>query len=236
VEVGFATGAAPAFGAKDRPRPPAIASPVRLHVAPAEGPALARSLKPSTTASDAPTAEGAAWDLTLRLGSEAPSDGRTYLQVAADGQPPKDFRRYVVDLDRDERLPVTHQTARVPVADGTEARHLRVIVGTEAFAEEHSGGASLAIGETTLRANAPNPFRRSTTIPYQVAEQTEVEIAVYDVLGRRVATLVDGRRDAGLHHLTWRPGESGAALASGVYFCRLTAGDHTSTEKLVVVR
>jgi flagellar hook assembly protein FlgD len=143
----------------------------------------------------------------------------------------------VVDLDRGRRLPVTNGSATVRLTPDRPARRLRVIVGTEAFAEQNSGGAPLTIDETTLRTNAPNPFRESTTISYQLAERQRVTIAIYDLLGRRVQTLVDGPRAAGVHQTTWRAtGSDGQALASGVYFCRMEAGAHTSTRKLVLVR
>jgi flagellar hook assembly protein FlgD len=93
------------------------------------------------------------------------------------------------------------------------------------------------IEETKLRANAPNPFAESTTIPYQLAERGPVTIAIYDLLGRRVETLVDGTQKAGVHEVEWRPGpERDRTLASGVYFCRMTAGAYTATRKLILVR
>ena len=94
----------------------------------------------------------------------------------------------------------------------------------------------MTIEETKLRANAPNPFGQSTTIPYQLAEEEPVTIAIYDLLGRRVQTLVDRTQEAGVHQVEWRPGAGENALASGVYFCRMRAGSYTETRKLVLVR
>jgi hypothetical protein len=189
-------------------------------------------VKPPTAASEP---AGRTWALRLAVPEGGGPDGPVQLQIPEQRQP-AGTRLYVVDPDRGRRLPVTHETASVPVSGSRSVRRLRVIVGTRAFAEAHSGGVDLTIQETKLRANAPNPFAEATTIPYQLAEERDVQIRVYDVLGRRVATLVDGRREAGLHHLTWRPERGRTALASGVYFCRMRAGDYRATRKLVVVR
>ncbi len=72
---------------------------------------------------------------------------------------------------------------------------------------------------TELRANYPNPFSIATTIPFLLAEQGEVELSVFDLLGRRVALLVDGNFPAGLHSTQW----TGDGYGSGVYLTRLDA-------------
>ena len=205
---------------------------VRLHVAPEEGPALARSLKPRTQ-------EGAAWDLRVGLHLSDPlrSPQKATIVLDEEGARPSGFQRYVVDRDRGRRLPITNQSVTVRLTPDRPTRRLRVIVGTEAFARTKSEGASLAIEDTKLRANAPNPFTESTTIPYQLAEREAVTIAIYDLLGRRVKTLVDATRKAGVHEVEWTPGQSNRRpLSSGVYFCRMKAGSYAATRKLVLVR
>ena len=84
----------------------------------------------------------------------------------------------------------------------------------------------------SLRQNYPNPFNPSTTIAYDVAERSFVTLAVYDILGREVATLVNGVESAGYHSAVF----DGAAFPSGVYFYRLTAGAYTDTKKLLLLR
>jgi hypothetical protein len=229
--VGFDEAAQSGFGPKDRAKPPAVGPHVRLHVMPEEGPALARSLKP-------PTTEGAAWDLRvgLRLDEPIRSPKEVTVVLNEQGPRPAGFKRYVVDRDRGRRLPVTHGSVTVRLTEDQPTRRLRVIVGTEAFARQNDAGASLTIEKTKLRANAPNPFTESTTIPYQLAEEADVTIAVYDLLGRRVRTLVDRTQRAGVHRVEWRPGQGGDALASGVYFCRMKAGSYRDTRKVILVR
>ena len=85
--------------------------------------------------------------------------------------------------------------------------------------------------------NAPNPFGERTTIEFALPEQTDVTLTVYDTMGRRVATLVDGPLRAGTHRIPWTGRtRDGQALASGVYLLRLTAGDQAFTRRMTRVR
>src|SRR5690606_8237523 len=83
-----------------------------------------------------------------------------------------------------------------------------------------------------LSQNYPNPFASRTVIEYALPEAGPVKLAVYDAVGRLVATLVEGERPAGYHEVVWEAG----GLASGVYFYRLEAGAFQRTHKLVLVQ
>jgi len=83
-----------------------------------------------------------------------------------------------------------------------------------------------------LDQNYPNPFNPTTVIDYQLPAMSIVSLKVYDMLGREVQTLVNGRQEAGLHSVTFNP----RFLASGLYFYRLKAGSYSETKKLVVLR
>lgn len=76
----------------------------------------------------------------------------------------------------------------------------------------------------------PNPFINATTLRYTLDEATHVTLVVYDVSGRKVATLVDARQSAGLHRVPFEA----KGLASGVYLVRLKTGAKTQVEKIVV--
>jgi hypothetical protein len=84
----------------------------------------------------------------------------------------------------------------------------------------------------TLSQNYPNPFNPSTTISFSLPRRESVTLKVYDLLGREVATLVDGREEAGEHTVKW----NADGFTSGVYFYRLSAGGGVQTRKLVLVR
>jgi hypothetical protein len=84
----------------------------------------------------------------------------------------------------------------------------------------------------SLSQNYPNPFNPATVINYQLPVGGFVTLKVYDILGREVTTLVNGRQNAGYYHAKF----DGSRLASGVYFYRLMAGDYTSIKKAVLMK
>ncbi len=79
---------------------------------------------------------------------------------------------------------------------------------------------------------APNPVSASARLRYELPEATAVRLQVFDLLGRRVATLADGEKPAGRHEVSWQS----AGLASGTYFVRLQAGSTAQTQMLRLVR
>lgn len=83
-----------------------------------------------------------------------------------------------------------------------------------------------------LHQNYPNPFNGMTTVEFFIPHSGDVELAVYNALGQRVATLLDGRFDTGWHRVTWHANNH----ASGLYFCRLKAGAHAQTGKVLLIR
>lgn len=89
----------------------------------------------------------------------------------------------------------------------------------------------------TLFQNAPNPFNPSTRISFFLPDPVRVRIEIFDVSGRRVAVPVDGRYAAGRHSVHWDgTNAAGGAVASGVYYYRMTAGKAAMTKKLVLLR
>jgi hypothetical protein len=83
-----------------------------------------------------------------------------------------------------------------------------------------------------LHGNYPNPFNASTTVSFAVDNKTDVDLAVYDIVGRRVATLYSGPVNAGTHRVTWNAGD----ISSGVYFYRLVAGDHEAVGRMTLLK
>jgi uncharacterized protein (TIGR03790 family) len=83
-----------------------------------------------------------------------------------------------------------------------------------------------------LKQNYPNPFNPTTMISYQLPEGGNVILKVYDVIGKEVATLVDGEQNAGEHYATF----SAAALASGLYFYTIKTGTFTETKRMMLMK
>lgn len=95
--------------------------------------------------------------------------------------------------------------------------------------------------ETRLQNSYPNPFARATRIGFQIAGEaggaTRARLEVFDLTGRRVATLVDRALAPGAYQAAWDGrGEDQQPVANGVYFARLTAGDYSKTIRIVASR
>ncbi|PEN12333.1 hypothetical protein CRI94_15040 [Longibacter salinarum] len=101
--------------------------------------------------------------------------------------------------------------------------------------ETYYGEAKVLIrtgNNVTLHGNFPNPVRSETTIRYELPEAGEVQLAVFDLLGRRVRTLVDGPQTAGRKEIRM----NASTLPSGSYFYRLQVDSQTMTRRMTVVR
>jgi hypothetical protein len=83
-----------------------------------------------------------------------------------------------------------------------------------------------------LMQNYPNPFNSSTTIEYGLLEAEYLRIEIYDLLGRKVETMVNKKMQAGVHQVLWDASEQ----SSGVYFYRIETGDFTETRKMILVK
>ncbi len=91
--------------------------------------------------------------------------------------------------------------------------------------------------EFSLYQNYPNPFNPGTTISFSLPKAGDVELKVYDVLGREVAVLASGQLGPGVYTRTWNGRTSrGSPAGSGVYFCRLQTQGFNSVRKMFLVR
>ncbi|MFB6278562.1 MAG: FG-GAP-like repeat-containing protein [Salinibacter sp.] len=116
--------------------------------------------------------------------------------------------------------------------EGTEAR-LTPASPSVTLSTAGDIAVGLEAGPTTFRLErpAPNPASERAALEYALPEPTEVNIGLYDVLGRRVAQVVDARKTTGQHEAELRT----ASLPSGTYFVRMQAGSVTKTRRLSVV-
>jgi hypothetical protein len=96
--------------------------------------------------------------------------------------------------------------------------------------------AGVAPGETpfafALEQNYPNPFNPSTTIDFSIPKSSNVSLTIYNILGQRVGTLVNGQLDAGAHTVRF----DAKNIATGVYFYRLEAGSYVSIKKMMLLK
>jgi hypothetical protein len=102
---------------------------------------------------------------------------------------------------------------------------------TTVAVEEPRGGASLSL------ALSPNPAPGRVNVGFALPRGERVDLAVYDAAGRRVKSLLGGPLDAGPHHVQWTGrDDAGAAVAPGIFFVRLQAGEASMAKKVLLVR
>jgi len=97
---------------------------------------------------------------------------------------------------------------------------------------EDPNNSSPVPAEFFLRQNYPNPFNASTIIYYQVPVHGHVKLEVYNLLGQKVRTLLDGKQRAGCGSVLW----DASGVSSGIYFYRLTAEDLSETKRMLLVK
>ena len=145
-------------------------------------------------------------------------EGRVRLES---GQPVADAQVQLFDLTNLRRGAIARA-----MTDGTGYFALPLAAPT--------GGALPA--RFALGPNYPNPFNPSTIIPYQLPVAGHVRLEVFNLLGQRIATLVDEERSAGMHTATWHAVDrSGRAVAAGMYIYRMTVGEERQTGRMVLI-
>jgi len=106
----------------------------------------------------------------------------------------------------------------------------------ETTAEIRIVGLSMAQDGGAVSA-FPNPFNPSTTIHFELDRSMRVELAIFDLAGRRVRTLLSGTLSAGSHGERWDGTDSsGGSVASGTYFARVRTEDYETVGRLVLVK
>ena len=202
----------------DRPLPTSVDDGQRLHISGEVTDSEATAIEFALYALDEEGNLGAAADTTLSLPVEA---GRFDGELHFDGIPGGRYRLAV-------------RTG--PAGDLT-------YVGAVVFFEILPSAATVAESGPepavfALYPNYPNPFNRGTVLSFSLPEtQPAVELAVYDLLGQKLAVLVRGARGSGFHSVEWDGrDESGRDLASGSYLYRLQAGPYRAVGKLMLLR
>lgn len=171
--------------------------------------------------------EQRAWDMVLRTPEPRVDVKLSFTGLDATGQPVTLF-----DLDSRTASRVENGEERI-VNSRAGVRRFRLVVGSEAFAEEHSDGISLVPKATALHQNFPNPFNPATNLSFTVEKTGTATVSVFNVLGQEVTTLFNGTANAGrLYEVTF----DARNLPSGVYFARLEAGTENRMVKMILAK
>jgi len=89
----------------------------------------------------------------------------------------------------------------------------------------------------SLSPNYPNPFNPTTTFKYGLKEEAKVTIKIYNLLGKEIATLVNEIQPVGYQSVIWNGADRfGNSVPSGIYICRIIAGDYTKSQKMVLMK
>jgi hypothetical protein len=139
-----------------------------------------------------------------------------------------------------DKVLITTDDAFVPAGEGPPESPLAAASKSGARGHDQLALQEAAIDlpkDFALTGNYPNPFNPSTAIAFALPEPSRVRLEVYDVMGRKVATLVDADLAAGRYDAPWQARtDAGAPLASGVYLYRLRAGDFVAVKQMILMK
>jgi len=178
---------------------------------------------------------GQQWDLEIGI-SEFIKKPIEFTLIES-GKLPDNFKLFVLDKDYFSSIPIENNKFMLEINKEFPTRKLKLIIGTKEFAQQHNEDIPLQPIEYQLKQNFPNPFNAETTIQYQLGKRTPVVLSIYDILGRKVRTVINERQTTGYHSIRWDGlNKSKTQVASGLYFYRIEAGDFLDTKKLLLVR
>jgi len=143
--------------------------------------------------------------------------------------------RQFATLVRGEKLDLLFPAENLPLAEGYTRSF---IVKASGYYIPYASEPSASIPDRfELKENYPNPFNASTEISYSLPVESEVKLAIYNIRGQKVKTLVDGKQTAGVHKVTWDgKNDKGESVASGVYFYTIKAGSYIQTNKMTLLK
>ncbi|MEZ4763527.1 MAG: T9SS type A sorting domain-containing protein [Calditrichia bacterium] len=152
---------------------------------------------------------------------------------------PAGFRLQLVDRKYNNIIELTSESiVRLRDLDASENNRFALLAGTPAFIEAQSGAIEMIQPESyALLSNYPNPFNPETYIRYRLSAPGNVELAIFNILGQQVVTLVDREQPAGFYEIRWDGRNSfGQETASGVYIYRLKVNDFVDSFKMIKLK
>ena len=119
------------------------------------------------------------------------------------------------------------------VESGENIISVEIGVGVEVSIDE----SKITPIQFALHQNYPNPFNPETNIQFDIAENSRVQVSVFNLVGQQVASLINKQMDAGVYHVRWSGlNDKGEPLPSGMYFYEMKTDYYNSVKKLVLVK
>ena len=224
--VGIAREAKEAHDFLDYTTPPPIGDFIQTRIR-QDGVAYAGNFKP-------PSDEGQTWDFEV---ISSVSWTTASIMMTSSSLLPEGHSIYLLDLDNGAPVMVSDSVFTLSLKESQVARRFRLIIGTEELALELSEDIPLTPVEFDLEQNFPNPFRDRTNIIYHIDQNTSARIEIYDLVGRKIRTLVNRLHDMGTHSVIWDgQNDASQAVANGVYFYKLHTEHGVMTKKMMVLK
>jgi hypothetical protein len=165
--------------------------------------------------------------------------GETLTLTLADAAFPPEVRVRLLDRELGTAVDLAPGAGiRLRSTGADRPYRLTLLAGTGDYVERATEEIRQLPSTVALDAITPNPLRGAARFRFALPAESEVSLEIFDVAGHRVAAPIDGERLPPGYHVHWWDGggRGGAALASGVYFYRLSAAGTRITRRLVLVR
>lgn len=149
----------------------------------------------------------------------------------ASGDVPEGFRFEGEDFD------FSYPTTTISYTAGTSGQPLGALTwfGIEVGVKKENPNQIVESYE--LKNNYPNPFNPSTTIEFAIPKSGNVELSIYNVLGQKIATLINNELTQGIYKATWNGlTDSGVSVASGTYIYRIKSGEFSMSKKMILIK
>jgi len=210
----------------DIPEPPPITNNLRLSIL-SESKEYAQNIVSSSP-------EGAFWDIKINTQLE---NKNVTLLFEEKTSLPENFKMWLLDKEIRSSVPIINNRVSVNISEKKE-KFLRLIIGTDEFAKEVSENIPLLPSEYVLFQNFPNPFNPETNISYTLKERSTVSLEIFDILGRKVKSLLTQEfQNAGLQNVKWDgTNYSGIRAASGIYIYQLKANTFIASKKMILLK
>ena len=233
AQVAIISNAESEFDQNDKPQLPVIGEYVSVYFS---RPEWSAPIKQFRTDARPPIDEIEVWEFSVA------SNLTGVIPLAFDGvsELPEYYEVLLVDEAARQTVNLREtSTYSIAGASTTAPRELKLVIRNLG---EPLGASNIQNGDLPqtfeLHQNFPNPFRSSTTIPYQLPRDESVTLEIFDLLGSRVTTLVSTSTKTTGHHLALWDGRNGAGerVASGVYFVRITTDSYTASRKMMLTK